>query len=233
MTFQETGEMGFFKIRRLTKEEIAKKNEPPKLSLLEEIGNSVTHGIGAALSIVAFILMLLKSDTSLKVMASCFYGICLILLFTMSCLYHAWKNGLFVKKLWRRFDYSSIYLLIGGTFAPMCLVYWGNTKGIVMFCIQWALIVMGITFIGVFGPARVKPLHYTLYFLIGWSGLLFVPDMIKHDMWLFILILGGGILYTIGMIPFGLRRKGSHFIWHIFVLLGAAAQWLGIYLFVY
>ena len=92
---------------------------------------------------------------------------------------------------------------------------------------------MGITFIGIFGPARVKPLHYTLYFLIGWSGLLFVPDMIKHDMWLFILILGGGILYPIGMIPFGLRRKGSHFIWHIFVLLGAAAQWLGIYLFVY
>ena len=69
--------MGFPKIRRLTKEEISKKNEPPKLTTLEEVGNAITHGIGALLSIVAFVLMLLKSDTSLKVLASCFYGICL------------------------------------------------------------------------------------------------------------------------------------------------------------
>ncbi len=221
------------RFRYLSKEEIERKNEPPKLTALEEIGNAVTHGIGAGLSIAAFVLLLLRSDTPMKVMASCFYGICLILLFTMSCLYHSWKHGMFVKKLWRRFDYSSIYLLIGGTFAPMCLVYWGNTKGIVMFCIQWGLIALGITSIGIFGPARFKPLHYTLYFLIGWSGLIFVPDLFRNDFLLFLFILGGGILYTIGMIPFGLRRKGSHFIWHIFVLLGAAAQWFGIYLFVY
>lgn len=217
----------------MTKEEIQKRNEPPKLTLLEEIGNAVTHGVGAALSIAAFVAMLLKSDTSMKVLASCFYGICMILLFTMSCLYHSWKHGLFVKKLWRRFDYSSIYLLIGGTFAPLCLVYWGDTKGLVMFCIQWALIVTGITFISIFGPARFRAIHFTLYFLIGWSGLLFVPGMVKNDFWMFILILSGGIIYTIGMVPFAMKKKGSHFIWHIFVLLGAATMWLGIWLFIY
>ena len=218
---------------RMTKEEIKKRNEPPKLTLLEEIGNAITHGIGAALSIAAFVAMLLKSDTSMKVMASCFYGICMILLFTMSCLYHSWKHGLAVKKLWRRFDYASIYLLIGGTFAPLCLVYWGDTKGIVMFCIQWGLIVTGITFISIFGPARFRAIHFTLYFLIGWSGLLFVPGMVKNDFWMFILILCGGIIYTIGMVPFAMKKKGSHFIWHIFVLLGAATMWLGIWLFIY
>ncbi len=218
---------------RMTKEEIKKRNEPPKLTILEEIGNAVTHGVGSALSIAAFVVMLLKANTSLKVLASCFYGICMILLFTMSCLYHSWKHGLFVKKLWRRFDYSSIYLLIGGTFAPLCLVYWGDTKGLVMFCIQWGLIVIGITFIGVFGPARFRALHFTLYFLIGWSGLLFVPGMVKHDFWMFILILSGGLFYTIGMIPFARKKKGMHFIWHIFVLLGAATMWLGIWLFIY
>ena len=114
------------RLRRMTKEEIRAKNEPPKLTTLEEVGNAITHGVGAGLSVTAFVLMLLKSDTGLKIMASCFYGICLILLFLMSCLYHAWKSGLTVKRLWRRFDYSSIYLLIGGTFAPMCLVYWGG-----------------------------------------------------------------------------------------------------------
>ncbi len=221
------------RLRKLTKEEIDKRNEPPVLTTLEEVGNAITHGIGAALSIAGFVLLLLKSDTGLKIMASCFYGICLILLFLMSCLYHSWKTGLFVKKLWRRFDYSSIYLLIGGTFAPLCLVYWGNTPGLVMFCIQWALIIMGITFIGVFGPARLMSLHFTLYFLIGWSGLLFVPGMIKNDLWLFFMILGGGLLYTFGMIPFVKDKKGDHFIWHIFVLLGATAHWFGIYLFVY
>ena len=219
--------------RRLTKEEIWQRNEPPKLTTLEEVGNAVTHGVGAGLSITGFVLLLLKSDTGLTILASCFYGICLILLFTMSCLYHSWKSGLFVKRLWRRFDYCSIYLLIGGTFAPMCLVYWGDTKGIVMFCIQWALIVLGITIIGIFGPARFMPLHFTLYFVIGWSGLLFVPRMIRHDLWMFILILSGGIFYTVGMIPFSKDDKGMHFIWHIFVLLGAAAMWFGIYLFVY
>lgn len=220
-------------LRHLTKEEIAAKNEPPKLTTLEEVGNAITHGIGAGLSVAGFILLLLKSDTGMKVLASCFYGICLILLFTMSCLYHSWKSGLFVKRLWRRFDYSSIYLLIGGTFAPLCLVFWGDTKGIVMFCIQWGLIVLGITCIGIFGPARVMPLHFTLYFLIGWSGLLFVPSMIHTAPWLFAMILGGGVLYTVGMIPFAKDNKGMHFIWHIFVLLGAAAHWFGIYLFVY
>ena len=219
--------------KRMTKEEIRAKNEPPKLTTLEEVGNAVTHGIGAAMAIAAFVLMLLKSDTGLKILASCFYGICLILLFLMSCLYHAWKSGLFVKRLWRRFDYSSIYLLIGGTFAPLCLVYWGDTKGIVMFCVQWGLILLGITIIAIFGPARFMPLHFTLYFLFGWSGLLFVPGMIRHDLWMFILILSGGILYTVGMIPFSKDDNGMHFIWHIFVLLGAAAQWFGIYLFVY
>ena len=64
-------------------------NEPPKLTVLEEVGNAVTHGIGAGLAIAGFILLLLKSDTGLKVMASCFYGISLILMFLMSCLYHS------------------------------------------------------------------------------------------------------------------------------------------------
>ncbi len=216
-----------------TKEELSKRNDPPVRGLLEEIGNAITHGVGAGLSIAGFILLLLKSDTGLKIMASCFFGICLILLFLMSCLYHAFKTGLFVKKLWRRFDYSSIYLLIGGTFAPMCLVYWGDVKGIVMFCIQWALIIFGVTFVGVFGPGRFRFIHYTLYFLIGWSGLLFIPGMIKDNLPLFFTILGGGILYTVGMIPFIKDTKGAHFIWHLFVLAGAIAHWFGIYLFIY
>lgn len=219
--------------KQLKKQRYRELNEPPQLSVMEEVGNAVTHGIGAGLSIAGFLLLLVKSDTGLKVMASCFYGISLILLFLMSCLYHAYRAGSKVKRLWRRFDYSSIYLLIGGTFAPLYLVYWGNTLGIVLFCIQWGLIVSGITLICVFGPGRFRVIHYTLYFVIGWSAVMFFPDWIRYDRNLLWMILGGGIIYTLGMIPFAMNRKGAHFIWHIFVIAGAVFHWFGMYLLVY
>ena len=219
--------------KKLRKLRIKELNEPPKLTILEEVGNSVTHGVGALLAIVAMVLLLVKSDTGLKVMASCFYGISLLLLMIMSCLYHAFKSGSKVKRLWRRFDYSSIYLLIGGTFAPLYLVYWGNTLGIVLFCVQWSLIILGITIISVFGPGRFSWIHFTLYFVIGWSAVMFFPQWIKNDLPLFFTILIGGVIYTLGMIPFAKNRKYDHFKWHFFVLAGAIIHWFAIYLFIY
>ena len=215
------------------KKQIKALNEPPKLTILEEVGNAVVHGIGTGLAIAGFILLLLKSDTGLKVMASCFYGISLFLLMIMSTLYHAFKSGSKVKRLWRRFDYCSIYLLIGGTFAPLYLVYWGNTLGIIIFSIQWALIVLGIVMISVFGPGRFKWLHFSLYFIIGWSGLVFLPDWFHNNRPLMWMILIGGVVYTVGMIPFTKDKKYSHFIWHFFVMIGAILHWIGIYYYIY
>lgn len=208
-------------------------NEPPQLTVLEEVGNSVSHGIGAGLAVVGMILLLLKSDTGLKVMATCFYGVSLFFMMLMSSLYHGFKSGSGVKRLWRRFDYTSIYLLIGGTFAPLYLVYWGNNLGVALFCIQWAIIIIGITMIGIFGPGRMKALHFSLYFIIGWSGLIFIPDWYQHNRPLMWMILIGGIVYTVGMIPFAYHKKYTHFVWHLFVLTGAFLHWMGIYLFVY
>ncbi len=225
--------MNINKEKENRKEYIKILNEPPKLTILEEVGNAVVHGIGAGLAVAGFILLLLKSDTGLKVMASCFYGISLAILMLMSTLYHAFKSGSVVKRLWRRFDYSSIYLLIGGTFAPLYLVYWGNILGIVIFSVQWALIVLGIIILSIFGPGRFKWIHFSLYFIIGWSGLIFIPDWIKNNIPLLWMILFGGVVYTVGMIPFTREKKYSHFIWHFFVMIGAILHWFGIYLFVY
>lgn len=223
--------------RKLEKErrrqEIRELNEPPHLTILEEVGNSVTHGVGAVLAILGTIFLLLKSNTGLKITASIVYGISLTFLMLMSCLYHAFRSGSTVKRLWRRFDYCSIYLLIGGTFAPLYLVSWGNTLGIVLFGIQWGLIAFGITMLSVFGPGRFKWIHFTLYFVIGWSGLIFFPGWIQSNRPLMWMILIGGIIYTVGMIPFSKDRKYSHFFWHFFVLLGAVLHWIAIYLYVY
>lgn len=213
---------------------IRQLNEPPKRPVLEEIGNAITHGVGAILAIVGTVFMLLKSNTGLKIAASIVYGFSMFFMMLMSCLYHSFRGGSKVKRLWRRFDYTSIYLLIGGTFAPLYLVYWGNTLGIVLFIIQWVLITTGVTFVCIFGPGRIKWLHYTLYFAIGWSGLVFIPDWIQNNLNLLWMILGGGVVYTLGMIPFAKRNvKSAHFIWHFFVLCGAIVHFLGILLFVY
>ena len=209
-------------------------NEPPHRSVLEEIGNSVTHGIGAIFAIVALILMLLKSDSGYKIAGSLVYGISMFLMMLDSCLYHSWPTGSKVKRIYRRFDYSSIYLLIGGTFSPMFLVYAEQPLGIILFAIQWAIIITGITFIAIFGPGRLKWLHFPMYLIIGWSGLAFIPSLAKNNLPLMLFILIGGVVYSLGIIPFVKKKvKGAHFIWHFFVLAGAITQFLGIYIYLY
>ncbi len=229
-------------IYSLTEEELEerKKNEPPHRPVLEEIGNSVTHGVGAILGIIGLILMLMKSTDGMMITGSLVYGLSMVIMMLMSCLYHAWRSGSKVKRLWRRFDYSSIYLLIGGTFAPLQLVEFGIREGHmtlawVWFIIMWVLIITGITMTSIFGPGKIKWLNFPLYFILGWSGLLFIPGWVNHNINLLWWILSGGVVYTLGMIPFALLRKKtvSHFIWHFFVLAGAVTHFIGIYLSVY
>lgn len=212
---------------------VRERNEPPKLTLGEEIFNAASHALGAGLSIAAMVLLLLKSNTGLEVMASCFYGISMVLMMAMSSIYHAMKSGSTAKRVCRRFDYSSIYLLIGGTFAPIFLVYIGGRIGSTLFCIQWSIIACGVTLLAVFGPGKWRPLHFTLYFLLGWSGLIFLPDFYQNARMLLWFILVGGVVYTFGMIPFARGRKYDHCVWHLFVLTAAALHWIGIYTQIY
>lgn len=177
--------------------------------------------------------MLNKSNNNIKIIASIIYFIGLFIMFTMSCLYHSFKYGTTVKRLFRRFDYSSIYLLIGATFVPILLIFIGGKFGIIFVIVQWIIIITGVTFIAVFGPHKLKALHITLYIVLGWSGLILLPEMIKQNLALFYYILGGGIIYTLGIIPFALKKKVSHFIWHFFVLLGAVVQYIGILTCIY
>ena len=214
------------------KKDIAIK-EPPKRSIPEEVGNAITHGVGALLGIAGFVLLLLRSDTGTRICASMVYGSCFFLRFLMSCLYHSFKWGTKVKRLWRRFDYISLYLLIGGTFTPLWLMYWQGTAGTVCCIAEWVLILTGITLIAVFGANKARKVHIALYIILGWCGLIFMPGMIHDNLPLFFFILAGGLFYTFGIIPFAMKKKGAHFIWHFFVLFGAVIHWFGIYCFLY
>ena len=217
-------------VQRARRKAIVKaRNEPPRLTVGEEAFNAASHGVGAALAIAGMILLLLRSDTGLEIMASCFYGISMVLMMLMSSVYHAMPACSTAKRVCRRFDYTSIYLLIGGTFAPILLLYVGGKLGIALFCAHWCVIAAGVTLISIFGPGRWRPLHFTLYFLIGWSGLVFLPSFYLHARTLLWFILMGGVVYTLGMIPFARNRKYDHCIWHVFVLVAAALHWAGIY----
>lgn len=221
-------------MRRLERRELARiKNEPPRLTLGEEVFNTVSHALGAGLAVAAMVLLLLRSKTSFEIMASCFYGISMVVMMLASSIYHGMPSGSKVKRICRRFDYTSIYLLIGGTFAPILLIYVGGMLGIMLFCVQWGIILCGVVLVFVFGPGRWRPLHFTLYFLLGWSGLLFIPSFYINNRMLLCYILSGGLLYTLGMIPFAKKRKWNHCIWHLFVLAAAVLHWLGIYTQIY
>jgi hemolysin III len=213
--------------------EIARPKDPPKRGILEEIGNAVTHGVGSVFAIVAFLLMLIAADTPREYVGASIYFFGLFVMFTMSCLYHAFSHGSAVKRLFRRFDYSSIYLLIGATFAPPLLCVVGGTFGIVFFIIQWAVIAAGISLVGVFGPTKLRFVHIPMYVILGWSALMLLPSMIATSFPLAMWILAGGVVYTLGIIPFTMKTKVSHFIWHFFVLAGAVVQGVGIYLYIY
>ena len=218
-----------------TKKEFKRSlNDVPKRTLLEEIGNSVTHGVGALCAILMFILMMIESESRVEIISTLFYGISMIVMMTMSCLYHAFGSKTKVKRVFRRFDYSSIYLLIGGTYAPILLLLVGGVIGNVVFLIQWLLIITGITFVCIFGPGRLKLLHFSLYFCIGWGGAIFTPLFNGSHNNLCFWIAFGGVTYTLGMIPFCLKKSNcAHFIWHFFVLLGCLFQWIGIFTNIY
>lgn len=214
-----------------------------KQTLGEEIANSVSHGVMAIFGIVATILLLIKSKNPTEVIASLIFGFGIVMLYTMSTIYHALSNKT-AKSVFRRFDHLSIYVLIGGTFAPPLLLLEGLRKplfgiegflstGLTLFIIQWILIIVGVVFKSIWVKKFMK-LHVFLFLLMGWSALSFMGILLATSVQAFWLILFGGVAYTIGVIFFALPKyKYFHFIWHIFTAIGTILQFIAIYAYLY
>ena len=197
----------------------------------EEIGNLVTHCVGFGLAFVGTILLYFYAKDVLAYFSVTLYGLSLMFLYVMSSLYHAFRGGV-VKRIFRRFDHISIYLLIGATYAPILLLYIGGRTGWIFFGIQWFIIAIAIALRAVLKFARLLTILSTIFYLIlGWSGVLFY-EIIGSNPQLFWLMLLGGVAYSVGVIFFASSFKFSHFIWHFFVLLGSILHFLGIFFFV-
>lgn len=211
---------------------LSKKIELPKYKLSEELINAISHGIGAGLSVVAFILCLIKSSSGLALFSVFFYGISSFLLYLMSCLYHSFKPNN-AKRIFRIFDHCSIYLLIAGTYTPLVLLILPTVVGWTIFFVVWILAIIGIV-LNAIDLKKFKIVSMILYLVMGWC-ILFSFETLWNSMnhfGIFLLLLGG-ILYTIGAIIYGVgkKKKYMHSVFHIFCILASVCFFLAIYIY--
>ncbi|MBE7010945.1 MAG: hemolysin III family protein [Ruminococcaceae bacterium] len=206
-----------------------------QVTLKEELINSITHGLGALLGIggtaVAIVWAALFGNAYSVVSAS-IYGATLIVLYTMSTLYHAFTNQA-VKKVFRVFDHCSIFLLIAGTYTPFTLVTLNGALGWTLFGIIWGLTVLGIVLNAV-SLEKFKVFSMICYIAMGWLIIFAAkPTVLALGKGPMLLLLAGGILYTVGAIFYGLKNiRYMHGVWHLFVLGGSVLHYFCILFYV-
>ena len=211
---------------------LEKKIELPKYKLSEELINSISHGIGSILSIVAFILCIIKANSGLAIFSIFFYCISSFILYLMSCLYHALKRNN-AKRIFRIIDHCSIYLLIAGTYTPVVLLTLKPILGWTIFSIVWIMAIIGIV-LNAIDLKKFKVISMILYLVMGWC-IIFRINVVYERLGLigFLLLLLGGVAYTIGAILYGVgkKRKWMHSIFHIACIIGTVLQALCILLY--
>jgi hemolysin III len=197
--------------------------------------NAWTHLVGALLGCLGaiWLLVLAALDGELaKIVSAAIYGLSLILLYSISTLYHSLRGR--AKVVMRKLDHLSIYLLIAGSYTPFCLVTLAGPWGWTLFGIVWGLAVIGML-------QEIKPrsearvLSLVIYAVMGWIVLVAVKPLLAAlggagFAWL----LAGGICYTVGIVFFVFddRFRHWHGIWHIFVMVGSLLHFIAILFYV-
>jgi hemolysin III len=222
-----------------------KKRELPEFSkdgsiyVTDEVMNTITHMIGAIFSLLGTVLLIVLSSEAGKpwhIVSFSIYVLILFLLFLASTFHHGLSLSKKMNELFRQFDYFAIFTLIAGTYTPLCLVMNRSPWGWSIFGVVWLLAVIGITIKAVF-PNIPGWVSHTLYISMGWIGAVLIIRSISLMGTLgFILILGGGILYTLGAGIYYFEKPnpvpgkfGFHEIWHLFVLTAAALHFMFMY----
>jgi hemolysin III len=207
----------------------------PNYTRGEEIMNMVTHIVGGALGITVLVLCVIRSALNgnlTGLLTSIFYGVTMIATYTMSSIYHGLRPGT-GKKVLQIIDHCTIYTLIAGSYTPIVLtaiapkyplIGWG------LFAAEWALAALAITFTAI-DLKKYHLLSMICYVGMGWGIALFLPQTLEVLTFPgFMLLLSGGISYTVGAILFGIGSKvrWMHSIFHIFVVLGSLLQFFAV-----
>ncbi len=206
-----------------------------KYSLGEEIVNAITHGLGAATAIVGLIfLILLSNGTGASVMVgNVLFGSSMILLYTVSCVYHGLKRNK-GKKVLRILDHCFVFILILGTYAPYSISVVGGIKGYLLFIINCAIGALGVTLTAI-DMKKFAVVSMLCYIVMGWLVLIIIGTVYRAlPSASFYLLLLGGVVYTLGAVVYALGRKGRyiHSVWHVMVLAANVMHYFSIIFFV-
>ena len=197
--------------------------------------NSISHMIGAALALVGLVLLVvlaaLQGDPW-KIVSFSIYGTTLLLLYTFSALYHSLHGK--AKKVFRKFDHLSIYLLIAGSYTPFTLITLRGVWGWSIFGAIWGLAILGIVLDSLPQKGQ-RVLPVIIYVFMGWLILIALGPLLRALplMGLAWLLLGG-VFYTIGIVFYALDKRVRHFhgIWHLFVLAGSLSHYFTVLFYV-
>ncbi len=218
-----------------------KNRKLPKYTKGEELFNMITHIVGGVIGIVCLVLCVVYAVFSKNIYAivsSIVFGISMILLYTISSIYHGLSpKKETAKKVMQILDHVSIFILIAGTYTPVLLIKvrayspnlaWG------LFIVVWSFALIGV-FLNSIDLKRYSLFSNIYYLLMGWSILVVGKDLITIiGFWAFLLLLIGGIFYTVGVVFYSLGKKKKYFhsIFHILVLFGSLLHFLCILLFI-
>lgn len=207
----------------------------PSYSKGEETMNMVTHIAGGVLGIAALVLCVIRSarnDNFYGILSSVIYGVSMIALYTMSSVYHGLRPGM-AKKVMQVIDHCTIYFLIAGTYTPFALsairpVYpalgWG------LFIFEWVLTVIAVTLTAI-DLKKYNVFSMICYIGMGWAIIFFAEIVIEVLTFSgFLLVLLGGIAYTIGAVLYGIgsKKPWMHSVFHIFVVIGSLLQFFAV-----
>ena len=167
----------------------------------EEVGNCITHGVMALLILFALPYYSVRAylqGGAIKTLGTAVFLICLLFMFTGSCLYHSMPHETTHKYVFRKLDHIMILLAIAGTYTPICLNLMNNWKGYTILAIEWVLVIAGILLKSIATKSYPK-LSMVIYMVMGWLAIFILPTLIKESQPIFIILIAlGGVMYTMG-----------------------------------
>ena len=200
----------------------------------EEFWNSLTHFTGIILTLIGVPFLITQNSdlTKLELFSLLFFQFGLLFMYTSSTLYHYVQN-IRIKKVLRVVDHISIYYLIAGSYAPVCLITLRDHSGIEIFLIVISLMLLGTLF-KIFFTGRFEKFSLYLYLLMGWLIVIKIDELISLINFRgLLLVIASGLLYTIGTYFYSSKTiKYSHSIWHLFVLGGSVTHYFFVLFYV-
>ena len=212
---------------------INQKVSKPLYTKGEEIFNAVSHIVGGAIGLAVWgILLFLTWGNAVRMAAVSAFGFGIVVLYTMSSLYHFLPNGR-GKRVFRIFDHCTIFLLIAGTYTPYCLIpLYGTVMGWTVLAVEWGIAVSGIIMNAIaMNNIIIKSISMVFYVVGGWLAVAFLPMLLQVvSPQCVLLLLFGGVAYTVGIgfFAFGKKVRYFHSVWHLFTILGTVLQFASI-----